>query len=309
MKAVIFDIDGTLSDPTHRLHHVKSKPYNWPAFFDAMGDDGCHKPIAWLAQTLSRHVSIIVISGRPDSHRQQTRDWLIRHGIPFDMLLMRKADDYRQDYIVKSEILDYILSEGYEILFTVDDRQQVVDMWRERGLTCLQARKDDGAHHRQQFGLLTLMIGPSGAGKTSWLASDASREFGISPHHVVSSDLVRADLCDDWKDQSKNDEVFEALHAVVLARISHGLPCVVDATNLKRKDRLGIVGLTREGSPVRYIVVDRPMDEKRATGGWRLSLPFDLLAKHDQTFRSQIKEILRGDGLPNVTVIDLRRGQ
>lgn len=53
--------------------------------------------------------------------------------------------------------------------------------------------------------------------------------------------------------------------------------------------------------------LDRPMEEKRRDAGWRAELSFDLLAKHDQTFRSQIGDILAGDGLPNITVVDLRR--
>lgn len=308
--AVIFDIDGTLSDPTHRLYHVKTKPYNWPAFFDAMGADGLHEPISDLLARLKPTAKILLTTGRPETHRAQTEEWLARHGIEFDGLYMRSAQDYRPDHVIKSQILDGILADGYEVLFVVDDRQSVVDMWRERGLTCLQCRKSDDKNHRQTFGLLTLMVGPSGAGKSTWLyGPEASDTFAIRSSHIVSSDLIRADLCGDFRDQTRNEEVFEALHAVVYARISHGLPVVVDATNIRRKDRLAIVALKREEAPVRYIVIDRSVAEKKATGGWRNELPIDLISKHDQTFRSNLKDILAGDGLANVTVIDLRENK
>ena len=50
------------------------------------------------------------------------------------------------------------------------------------------------------------------------------------------------------------------------------------------------------------------MEEKRRDGGWRNSLPIDLLAKHEATFASQLKDILAGDNRPNVEVVDLRVG-
>jgi len=58
---------------------------------------------------------------------------------------------------------------------------------------------------------------------------------------------------------------------------------------------------------VRYVIMDRPMDDKRRDGGWRNGLAIDLMARHDQTFRSQIKDILAGNHLPNVEVLDQRK--
>lgn len=308
MRSVIFDIDGTLSDPSHRLHHIKGGNRNWPAFFDAMGDDPVHEPIQWLNELMDGQVQVLITTGRPETHREHTEAWLDQHGIRYHTLYMRAADDHRPDYIVKEQILDAIIADGFEVLLVIDDRQSVVDMWRKRGLTCLQCRKDDGVSDFTKFGTLTLMVGPSGAGKTAWLEQHDTplTDFGIHPDHIVSSDKIRRDICGDFRDQTRNEDVFAALHAVVRSRISSGLPTVVDATNLKRKDRLAIVNLSRPDADVRYIVIDRHMERKRATAGWRAELPIDLLAKHDQVFRSNLKDILAGDGLPNVRVYDLR---
>ncbi len=227
-----------------------------------------------------------------------------RHGIPHHELHMREEGDYRQDFIVKSEFLDAILAEGNEIVFVVDDRPSVVAMWRERGLTCLQCRDWDEAPVDRRPADADGW--PFRGREIDWLASEAAQVFGIHPSHVLSSDQIRADLCGDFRDQTRNDEVFATLHAVAKARLSHGLPTVIDATNLRRKDRMEAAGLAK-GGKVRYLVIDRPMDEKIRDAGWRATLPFDLLAKHQQTFGSQIKDILAGDRLPNVEVIDLRR--
>lgn len=303
-KAVIFDIDGTLADLTHRLHHIKRQPINWDAFFAACVDDKPIQPIHDLARlVVAQGYKLILVSGRSDQVREQTEAWLAAHGVPHQELHMRKAGDYRQDTIVKSEILDAILAAGHEIAFVVDDRPSVVAMWRSRGLTCLQCRDWQEDAPADKTGLLTLMVGPSGAGKTTWLATAAAQEHGIHPSHVVSSDQIRADLCGDFRDQGRNDEVFAALHAVVKARLSHGLPAVVDATNLRRRDRLAVVNLA-SGGDVRYLVVDRPMPDKARDAGHRKP---EVIQKHAQTFGSQLKDILAGDNQPNVEVIDLRR--
>lgn len=306
-KAVIFDIDGTLADLSHRLHHIKRQPINWDAFFAECGNDTPIQPIHDLARlVVAQGYKLILVSGRTDKVREQTEAWLASHDVPHQELHMRKEGDYRQDTIVKSEILDKLLAAGNEIAFVVDDRPSVVAMWRSRGLTCLQCRDWQEDAPGEAKGLLTLMVGPSGAGKSYWLQSDASRDLGIHPSHVVSSDQFRADLCGDFRDQTKNDEVFTALHAVVKTRLSHGLATVIDATNLRRKDRLAAAALAN-GGKVRYVVIDRPTAEKREQAGWRAELPIDLIAKHEQTFGSQVKDILAGDNQPNVEVIDLRR--
>lgn len=306
-KAVIFDIDGTLADLSHRLHHIKRQPINWDAFFAECGNDTPILPIHELAHLIvAQGYKLILVSGRSDKVREQTEAWLATHGVPHQELHMRKEGDYRQDTIVKSEILDNLLSAGNEIAFVVDDRPSVVAMWRSRGLTCLQCREWQEDAPSGNTGLLTLMVGPSGAGKSHWLQGDGPHEMGIHPSHVISSDQIRADLCGNFRDQTKNDEVFAALHAVVKTRLSHGLSCVVDATNLRRKDRLAAAGLAN-GGKVRYIVIDRPTPEKRRHAGWRAELPFDLIAKHEQMFNSQLTDILNGDRQENTVVIDLRK--
>ncbi|MDY3551487.1 AAA family ATPase [Gemmata sp. JC717] len=305
-KAVIFDIDGTLADATHRLHHIQNGSRNWDAFFAEAAKDPVIEPIRDLVFLFeNQDYRIILVSGRTDKIRGITEAWLVQHDIPYHELHMRAEGDYRQDFVVKSELLDGILAKGHQIHCVIDDRPSVVAMWRERGLTCLQCRDWEEAPPVQP-GLLTLMVGTSGSGKSHWLASADALCHGIHPSHVISSDQFRADLCGDFRDQSKNDAVFAAVHAVAKARLSHGLPTTIDATNLRRKDRMAAAALAK-GGRVRYVVIDRPEDEKRRDAGWRAELPFDLIAKHEQTLHSQIKDILAGDGQPNVEVVDLRR--
>lgn len=312
MRAAIVDIDGTLADCRHRLHHVlPGRKRDWDAFFGEMDDDELIWPVGEVVRHLAIESRIVLCSGRPENYRAVTEAWLDRNGVQRDALYMRPAGDTRPDHVVKAQILDGIKADGYEPFVVIDDRQSVVDMWRENGLVCLQAAP--GEAEMPASAKLTLMVGPSGAGKSSFLALCAAGKLaGIHSSHVISSDQYRLDLCGDFKSQEKNNEVFAAVHATAKARLKHGLPVVIDATHLRRKDRMTAAQLLPDRNEVRYIVMNRPMDEKRRDGGWRNEVkdadgkPLDLLGRHEQMFKSQIKDILAGDGLPNVTIIDRR---
>jgi predicted kinase len=137
-RAIICDIDGTIA-----LHKDRS-PYD----LSKVGQDALNEPIADIVRAYAGYkgYTIIYLSGREDSCRQATEDWLAKMHLPTDpphILLMRKAKDHRKDWIVKQELFDTYVRDNYWVKFVLDDRNQVVKMWRKLGLTCLQVADGD----------------------------------------------------------------------------------------------------------------------------------------------------------------------
>lgn len=149
-KVVICDLDGTLCDIDHRLHHVrhvvlddkKVQKKNWPKFFAELHND---TPNEWCVALIfgmtELNYDVIYCSGRPDNYREATEDWLSKHGLNFFELYMRPRGDSREDSLIKEIILDFEILSRYSPLFAIDDRKRVCDMWRKRGITCLQCQE------------------------------------------------------------------------------------------------------------------------------------------------------------------------
>jgi len=147
VNCIIFDVDGTLSDPSHRLHWIRHSPKNWAAFNRGIPNDPPNNDIIWMLKTFHKAGSTILIAtGRGEENRTVTENWLRDvagvEGL-YDKLYMRPHRDYRSDDVIKSEILDQMFAEGYDPTMCVDDRQQVVDMYRGRGLRVLQVAPGD----------------------------------------------------------------------------------------------------------------------------------------------------------------------
>lgn len=143
-KCFICDIDGTIADLSHRRKWIEDKPKNWAAFEANMHlDKPIEHTIALVKMLKEQGLTLIMCSGRGEQNRQVTEDWLKDNGIDYEKLYMRKKKDYRADDIIKEELLDKIIGDGYNPTLVFDDRNRVVEMWRRRGLTCIQVAEGD----------------------------------------------------------------------------------------------------------------------------------------------------------------------
>ena len=135
-KAILSDIDGTISDRRHRLHFIEGKK-DWNGFFTALVNDPVIQDTVYqIKEILSEDITLIFVTGRPEKYRSLTNEW-IEKNTPFRNyeLFMRKNKDFRKDLIIKKEILGEIkLTYSVEIVF--EDQLELVKMWREEGLDC-----------------------------------------------------------------------------------------------------------------------------------------------------------------------------
>ena len=129
-RVIIVDIDGTIAfNDGHRDYFDYTKVLN---------DSPIDEIIELIQIYKQEGFGIVLVSGREESCREDTELWIHNYGIDYNDLYMRENDDRRQDYIIKNEIYENYLKGKYNIKFVLDDRNQVVNMWRELGLKVLQ---------------------------------------------------------------------------------------------------------------------------------------------------------------------------
>lgn len=142
-KAVIFDIDGTISDSAHRVKYAAEK--DWKTFFKLMPLDNPKLEIVEiLVMYHASDYDILLVTGRGEEHREATVAWLGKHGILslVRQIYMRPLKDFRADTEIKKEIYYSQIEPHYKVSSIFEDRSSVVNMWRSLGLTCLQV--DEG---------------------------------------------------------------------------------------------------------------------------------------------------------------------
>lgn len=137
-KAVIWDLDGTLSDDTARAHFVEveqGRARDWHSYFDAIDTD---PPIAASMEVLramhAAGIRILFLTGRPDYTRPKTERWLEANGLTeYDALIMRPDGERRPAGWFKAEAVDRLRLE-YELVCAFEDRIDVAEHLRSAGV-------------------------------------------------------------------------------------------------------------------------------------------------------------------------------
>ena len=146
MKTVIFDLDGTLAliDDRRAMSTNVNGKMDWDTFFapENIKLDKPNWPVIEMAKTL--HMAghrIVIFSGRSKVSISETRDWLRSHGVPFSVIKMRPDNGgfkFMKDDKLKQIWLDDLFPNKDDVLCVFDDRDKVVQMWRDNGISCFQ---------------------------------------------------------------------------------------------------------------------------------------------------------------------------
>ena len=142
---VLFDLDGTLANCEHRLHHITKEPKDWRSFFADCGGDKIIPHVAAMFHLIQRNPNyeVWIVSGRSDECKVQTEKWLLDHHLRPDKMIMRKEGDFTDDDLLKASwVLNGDIPKD-RVLLVFDDRTRVVKAWRKLGLPCFQVAEGE----------------------------------------------------------------------------------------------------------------------------------------------------------------------
>lgn len=135
--AVVFDLDGVLSDAASRQHYLEGRPRDWDAFFEACGDDPLIEEVATLLGLLDAGLTVVLLTARPARVRPQTLAWLARYGVRWDLLVMRDFGDYGAAREFKRRSVEELRHLGFELRLSFEDDRRNVEMFRAEGVPCV----------------------------------------------------------------------------------------------------------------------------------------------------------------------------
>jgi hydroxymethylpyrimidine pyrophosphatase-like HAD family hydrolase len=139
-KAIIVDLDGTLANDLWRRHAYHHPNKDWDEINAMCKYD---QPFLWCKEIVkamaAQNYHIIFLTARNCSARVNTEAWInLNVDINSYSLIMREENDRREDWVTKEDLFKRMVLPEYDVLFCLEDKQTVTDMWRRIGLTCLQ---------------------------------------------------------------------------------------------------------------------------------------------------------------------------
>ena len=138
--AVVFDIDGVLSDAAGRQHYIEGgsgRRRDWDAFFEACGDDPLIEEVGTLLGLLDPSLHVLLLTGRPVRVRPQTISWLARYHLRWDLLVMRDYGDYAAAREFKRWTVSDFRRYGFDLRLAFEDDPRNLEMFRAEGIPCV----------------------------------------------------------------------------------------------------------------------------------------------------------------------------
>lgn len=133
---IVFDLDGTLSDPSHRLYLIQNEPKDWDEFYRQCINDEPIVPMITLLQRFNQIGEFVEIrTGRSDIAYNETKEWFYKYAKFMPRIRMREHGDHTPDDQLK---LRWLREWDWKPNIVFEDRPRVVQMYRQHGVMCCQ---------------------------------------------------------------------------------------------------------------------------------------------------------------------------
>jgi len=133
--AVIFDLDQTIANIDHRLHHVTGPKKNYGKFYNGIPYDRLRKETYKQLLLAAPTNKIIIVTGQPGNARirKLTEFWLAQHNVPYSEIIYRPAGSYAPQGEYKKEVANR-LRQKYTIRAAFDDDPDALRSYSELGI-------------------------------------------------------------------------------------------------------------------------------------------------------------------------------
>lgn len=317
-RCIILDLDGVVFDCTHRLPLVHGKDRDYDEFYRLIPKDEPIEDVIQMVKAMSLKAEIVCVTGRSEVAREDTEHQLSHYlgpkNINWCALYMRAEGDHRPAAIVKEDILHELYAHHWEPFLAIEDTPECVAMYRKHGIKTFDVGREKHEDAKPAWSIpefmevpLVLMVGPVGAGKTTYLNRLCDKGH-IDRACIISADRVRDEIYGDWRtsvpwEEIDNRRVFKLVHEMAAVRLAGGLPVILDETHTVARNRRRSLALLPKGESAAYWILDRQLPDKMASRGWRSE---ELVRKFHVQFGQSVASALTGDGHANVIVKDLR---
>lgn len=138
-RCLLVDIDGVLADASQRQHFLNNPEgrRDWQGFFGAVGDDRPLQAVPALLRLIDPGTTVVLLSARPSWVFSITVDWLHRHGLRWDLLILRGDDDVTHAASFKQAVLAELRDAGWHVVLAIDDDERIIEMYEAESQAAL----------------------------------------------------------------------------------------------------------------------------------------------------------------------------
>jgi len=135
---ILVDVDGVISDGTHRQHFLQQAKKDWTSFFEHCDKDDPLVHQMAMINAFDPTLPIVLLTARPHHLRDKSLEWLSRQNMRWDALILRdKRDGTLRSPQFKQRSVRQLRKQGYEPIVSFDDDQRNVAMFHAEDVPCV----------------------------------------------------------------------------------------------------------------------------------------------------------------------------